>query len=143
MTTVAYKHKDREIAVDSRVTCGVRIEADNAVKYLKEGGDTFIFAGVVCDYELLVDFFYDRGTADGPLPDCVCFVISGGKAYKAMVQDDGRVIIETLTHDSAIGSGCDFALAAMDFGRTAKEAVKYAMTRDMYTGGRIKVFRVK
>lgn len=34
----------------------------------------------------------------------------------------------------AIGSGADFALAAMDFGKTAVEAVEYASRRDSGTG---------
>lgn len=38
----------------------------------------------------------------------------------------------------AIGSGRDFALAAMDMGATAKEAVEMAAKRDVYTGGTIR-----
>ena len=33
----------------------------------------------------------------------------------------------------AIGSGSQYALAAMDLGKTAEEAVVYASTRDVYT----------
>lgn len=38
----------------------------------------------------------------------------------------------------AIGSGRDFALAAMDMGASAKEAVEAAAKRDVYTGGTIR-----
>lgn len=41
----------------------------------------------------------------------------------------------------AIGSGAKHALTAMDLGLDAKEAVKMAMKRDIYTGGRIRTFR--
>lgn len=37
---------------------------------------------------------------------------------------------------AAIGSGWLYALTAMDLGATPKEAVKAAMKRDVYTGGR-------
>jgi ATP-dependent protease HslVU (ClpYQ) peptidase subunit len=39
----------------------------------------------------------------------------------------------------AIGSGARFALAAMDFGRSAGEAVAYACTRDIYSGGEVTI----
>ena len=45
-------------------------------------------------------------------------------------------------HNRAIGSGNRFALAAMDFGKTAKEAVEYAACRDVYTGGKVESFRL-
>lgn len=37
----------------------------------------------------------------------------------------------------AIGSGRDFAIASMDYGNTAKAAVEYAASRDLYTGGEV------
>jgi hypothetical protein len=33
-------------------------------------------------------------------------------------------------------------LAALDFGKTAKEAVEYAMTRDVYSGGKVHVYDI-
>ena len=45
--------------------------------------------------------------------------------------------------NESFGSGSSFALSAMDFGKSAKDSVKYAMTRDIYTGGKIKVIKVK
>jgi len=50
---------------------------------------------------------------------------------------------QIIKYNKGLGSGRDFAIAAMDHGKSAKEAVKYAMTRDTYTGGRIRVFNVK
>ena len=43
----------------------------------------------------------------------------------------------------SFGSGGDAALAAMDLGHTAKEAVKFAATRDLYTGGAIQSYKLK
>lgn len=43
----------------------------------------------------------------------------------------------------AIGSGADFAIGAMDEGADAETAVKRAMSRDPFTGGKITVLRLK
>lgn len=40
------------------------------------------------------------------------------------------------------GSGRDFALAAMDMGATAEDAVRVAMKRDPFTGGKIKTLQL-
>ena len=42
----------------------------------------------------------------------------------------------------AIGSGRDFALAAMRMGADAKKAVKIASEFDIHTGGRIRTMRL-
>lgn len=44
---------------------------------------------------------------------------------------------------TAIGSGASVALAAMDCGEGAKSAVKAAMLRDTYTGGKIVSIKLK
>jgi ATP-dependent protease HslVU (ClpYQ) peptidase subunit len=43
----------------------------------------------------------------------------------------------------AIGSGCRFAIAAMDMGKSPAEAVAYAVTRDIFTGGEITVLTIE
>ena len=51
------------------------------------------------------------------------------------------------THESPVpwawGSGAPYALAAMDLGRSASEAVKYASTRDPGTNNRIQTYKPK
>ncbi|GAI22667.1 unnamed protein product, partial [marine sediment metagenome] len=42
----------------------------------------------------------------------------------------------------AIGSGSAYALAAMDMGASAEEAVRAAMKRDIYTGGKVRTMRI-
>ncbi|MNJ79145.1 hypothetical protein D3C77_770710 [compost metagenome] len=42
----------------------------------------------------------------------------------------------------AIGSGAPYALAAMDMGASAEDAVRAAMKRDIYTGGKIRTLRI-
>ena len=41
-----------------------------------------------------------------------------------------------------VGSGGTFAYCALDFGKTAKEAVEYAATKDTNTGGKVRVFNL-
>ncbi len=74
--------------------------------------------------------------------DCGGFVIEGGCAY-GVSEKDCKLVKYKLTYNDADGSGYAFALAAMDFGKSAKDAVKYAATRDTYTGGRVRVFDVR
>lgn len=42
----------------------------------------------------------------------------------------------------AFGSGADLAIAAMDLGVSSSEAVEYAATRDIYTGGEVESFDI-
>lgn len=42
----------------------------------------------------------------------------------------------------AIGSGKNFALAFMDTGMSAEEAVRATCKRDIYTGGTIRTFKI-
>lgn len=142
MTTISYNHKDKEIAVDSRLTCGGTITSDKQNKTQIENGVLFIFCGKCCDQDLLVDYYFDRNKSN-LLPEASAFVVDRGIAYALTVSDDGVVNKYKMQHNDARGSGEQFALAAMDFGCSAKDAVKYTMTRDIYTGGKIRVIKVK
>jgi len=141
MTTIAYSHKLKQIAVDSRATAGTLIADDKCNKVFKRDGLVFIACGSVADLELLTDsypFGYE-GMSD---LSASAFVVDDGKVYQCDIQS-GKYNVTPIDFDMALGSGCDFALSAMDFGKTPKEAVKYAMTRDCATGGKIQVVKVK
>jgi ATP-dependent protease HslVU (ClpYQ) peptidase subunit len=140
MTTIALNIKDREMAADGRCTSSTLIVSDNTNKFDKVAGCTFAICGNVSDIEALIDaYFYgpkheDTLQAEG-------LVLDMGEAYLVHVLG-GECTKTPITENYAIGSGCDFALAAMDLlGCTAKEAVKYAMKRDCATGGRIRVVK--
>lgn len=69
-------------------------------------------------------------------------MISNGLVYNIIF--DGKRLKElAVEFDIAWGSGEEFALAAMDFGNSAEEAVKYAMTRDTCTGGKVHVYDIE
>ena len=141
MTTVAYNHKDKEIAVDSRFSRGDIISTDTGIKVFKEKGITFVCAGLTSDYKSLIEMWFSMESKDSLM--CSAFVIDNGVVYEFGLASDGGISKEALIENLCKGSGEFWAMAAMDFGCSAKDAVKYAMTRDMYTGGKIRVIKVK
>ena len=88
----------------------------------------------------------------GDLVDLIPPVLQDDEEFTALVLTpdkqvlmyDGNVALN-LGHDvpASIGSGSVFALAAMDAGASAEEAVKIAMKRDVYSGGEITVVQLE
>jgi len=141
MTTIAYHHKDKQVAVDSRYTRGDIIDTDKGNKVRKNKRGTWIFAGHSGDFDDLMEL--ERNDKVEIRPDCGAILISDGAAYSVDTDEDGVCIICKINENLTIGSGSHFALAAMDLGKTAKQAVEYAKTRDIYTGGRVRVYDVE
>lgn len=140
MTTLAYHHESGTIAADSRVTDrDGRILTDDADKMKIEQGKTFFITGSVADFEPAVADWLagkaNRLSAHG-------FLIESGKVYVWGNDLDDGPWKEPVECNHALGGGRDYATAAMDFGKTARGAVLYAMTRDSRTGGRVRVFDV-
>jgi ATP-dependent protease HslVU (ClpYQ) peptidase subunit len=73
--------------------------------------------------------------------------LQGDSAFSAIIlHPDGTAefsghecVLIPLSLPFAIGSGMDFAIGAMECGRTALEAVQIASKRDAHTGGQITV----
>jgi len=141
MTTIVYNHEDKEIAVDGRLTENGLIITDNDQKYIEKGGITFFLCGGYSDSYLLVDVYLgaEAGKAD---IDANIILIEDGRLF-CVSYIGGSINKWSIEHNTAWGSGEKFALSAMDFGESAEQAVKYAATRDIYTGGTINVFKVK
>lgn len=140
MTTIAYHHERKEIAYDGRTTRGDTIMNDSSEKMVEQGGVKFFLCGATCDYDLLMSMYF--GEKSDLAPEASAFVVDEGVVYRIGCQDDGVFWKCKPDCNDAIGSGWQFALSAMDFGKCAKRAVKYAATRDLYTGGKISVVRV-
>jgi ATP-dependent protease HslVU (ClpYQ) peptidase subunit len=72
------------------------------------------------------------------------FVVHNGKLM--LVGHDDKTGVWRMDLDrsnpDAIGSGAPYALAAMDMGASAEEAVRAAMKRDIYTGGEVHVLPI-
>jgi len=141
MTTVAYHHKDKQIAIDSRTTGGSEILTDNVDKTLKNEIGLWFFSGSACDEADLAKLKHNDHVK--PVPDCSALLIKDGEVYLVHVEDSGYCCYTKLTYNYTLGSGGRFATGAMDHGKLAKEAVQYAMTRDVYTGGKVRVFKVR
>ena len=139
MTTIAYDHSDKQIAVDSRTSSGGLINTDKANKMIKRGNHRYFMCGSTCDFERFVN---EAEAGEGSIDlESWGFMIKDGKVFK-VTQEGKRYLFSPLTYNDALGSGSKFAIAAMDFGQSAKQAVQYAVKKDANTGGRIRVFNV-
>lgn len=138
MTTIAYHHESGIIACDGRIAHGNYISHDKAKKWLCIGDDVWFFAGAVADRGPFIK--YHSGELPGaPVHaiDCAAFIVTGGQCFEAGLTKDGDAWRVLLDYNHATGSGRDHAVSAMDHGKGAIDAVIYAATRDMCTGGKI------
>lgn len=141
MTTIAYKNGI--VAYDSRFVCGDTIEDDDADKKVERDGKIFFIAGNCSDYEFLVDsYIQDKAVRDKI--NARAIVIDDGKLYTTSVSEDDGFwrCIERLDNPIAIGSGKSFALAFMDAGMSAEDAVRATCKRDLYSGGIVRTFKI-
>lgn len=144
MTTIVYDHKNKLIACDSRYNTSGIIDSDNGEKFRWVGDDIYFFAGSSSDYQSFIDFHEGKLGSDHEWrPNASAIKVSDGVAYRVGVDDSGEAWVQAAKSSECKGSGGPFALAALDFGKSAKEAVEYAMTRDCYTGGKVRVFDVE
>ena len=139
MTTIAYNHKDKEIAVDSRITRGDFIVSDNAKKAVKNENGFFALCGRAADCKLVAECFPNEPPRE---VDCYGFVASDNCVYWLSFSD-GQMILTECDYNEAAGSGQDHAITALDIGLSAKEAVKMAVKRDLHSGGKVMVYKVK
>lgn len=137
MTTIAYNHDRKEIAYDGRTTRGGVIISDESEKMIERNGVKFFLCGSTCDYEILIAMYF--GEKQDIVPEANAFAVDSGVVYMIGCGDNGVLWKSRKDCNDSIGSGWEYALAAMDFGRFAKQAVEYAATRDSSTGGKITV----
>ncbi len=140
MTTIAFDGSS--IAYDSYVTQAGVIVDNTGCKHWKIKGADFFFAGTVQDYEHLVSWFFDRSYEPAEDTDCSAIVVLGDTVFEVASQTD-TFMINQEHKPMALGTGGCFALGAMDAGCSAKEAVKIACSRDVFSGGRVKEYRLK
>lgn len=146
MTVVAYNHKDGELAVDGRTSRGNQIACDKSIKYVKTELGTYVFCGFPGEYDDFISEF-EGGARPSIAYESHCLLISKGAVHHISQLKDGEdapiFYKMPIDFDYAIGSGMSYATAAMDFGKSAKEAVEYTINRDSSCGGKISVFDVK
>lgn len=140
MTTIVYDHRRQEIAVDGRTTGGSLIATDAAQKHKYHGNEVWFFCGTRCDADNLLGM--EHNTKPEVQPDCTALRVCAKGVY--LVNFNGDYCAHTkLDYSYSLGSGCDFALAALDLGKTAEEAAEYTKTRDTGTGGFVWVFDIE
>lgn len=138
MTTIAYK--DGVIAHDGQVTAGHIIMCSNAIKSNIVNGTAFFMAGSDSDEKQFI-YAYLNDEKLPKISDLQCFIVRNGMVL--LSSSESRIIWSCeASKIDAIGSGRDFALAAMDLGLSAKDAVEAACKRDIYSGGKIRSYRV-
>jgi len=140
VTTIVFH--DRIIAYDSRESeKNGTITDNNSNKKTTVKGVHFFTAGYVSDKYEIINAYFDEGYRKDAGS---CAIIDDqGKVYLAGICKDKGFWKQRLTTGSAIGSGSDHAYTAIDMGCTAAQAVKMAMKRDAFTGGRVRVHKVK
>lgn len=141
MTTICYNHESKQISCDSRVTRDNVIMSDSCVKWSTVDGVVFFLAGIPSDNELFIRMYF--GATSDVIPEVTGLVIDGGNVYRCGVNDSLLMWKDERQNDDAIGTGWEFALSAMDFGKSSHEAVEYAMTRDSCSGGKVHTYDIK
>lgn len=142
MTTIAYSHKYKQIAYDSRCTADDVIMTDALEKKFVVGDAVYFMSGSTCDFDLFFAEF-KHGAKPSVSIDCYGIYVNGDVVSLRSIDSESGLFFESKrAFDFAIGSGGNFALAAMDLGKSAKESVEYAATRDIYTGGEVKVYQL-
>jgi len=148
MTTIVYDHKRGQIACDSRLTKGSMITTDGAQKWMKTENGIIFMAGCRADFEMLSALTVNYSHGDVVETEfelqCEGILVKDDHVYLISIQDGGQFWMEPLDEAvAATGSGSEWAIAAIDHGKTAKQAVEYAATRDIYTGGKVRVYDIK
>lgn len=141
MTTIAYD--GRYIAIDSRITCGSWISSDDFDKTTENDDWVTFWTG---DLETKEEFelaFFNNGKVNEPAKSSLyAFNKKTGKLFDVGSTD--CVIWKTpISYIDAKGSGACHAITAMDFGKSAVEAIKIAMQRNNSTGGKIRCYDTK
>lgn len=140
MTTLAYSKKENKIAIDGRTTRSDVISSDIAKKWITgDDGSVYFWAGD-SDHPKYLLKQYETGTKATEMTLNVCLIKACIPPIRIGIDND-ELYEEELTCDYfACGSGQNWAEAANDFGRNIKQSIAYAMTKDIYSGGKINVY---
>ena len=142
MTTIAYH--DGIIAVDSQVSASSMITDIDKNKIVKRGGIVFVCWGACADEADFIAAY--NGDDYNKKADVGGIVDDHGIVYIAAIdnEEDGEGFWkqDITGRYYATGSGAAHAWTALDLGCTAVEAVKMAIKRNIYTGGRVRTHKV-
>jgi hypothetical protein len=136
MTLLAWD--GRYVAADSQITCGTIRTSGTVEKISKIGSTVYAFTGTAALREPMIEW-----VEKGADPDERPLFGDGDKGCTLVVWRDGKCFQYNLDTPypfeckapDAWGVGMSYALAAMDCGKTAVEAVEKAIQREVYLGG--------
>lgn len=131
MTTIAWD--GRTLAADTLATAGGLAYGIVKAVRLKDGR-LYAGSGAAEDCQAVLNWLYSGGEKP-TVKDYAGIVI--GADLSIWRYEDKLVPFPVTDRFHAIGSGRDFAIAAMHMGKTAREAVELAIVYDIYTGGPI------
>lgn len=141
MTTIAYD--GRYIACDSRLSSDGHVVTDKCEKFHENDDWILFWSGALHQVDLFVNIFMaNREFNDEPEVWMIGFNKSTKDVWNIYVKDK-KFKKETMKWKDGRGRGACYAIGAMDFGASAAEAVKIAMSRDCSTGGLIRCFDTK
>lgn len=143
MTTIVTDSK--QIAFDSMGVRGKTIVNTPSMKMREKDEHYFFLSGACTFMDLFIECFFSKEEAK-EWDNVSAFILKPDKTiWVASFDGEGFVFEDYIMEGEiyAIGSGEEFAISALDLGKTPKEAVEYAMTRDIYTGGDVNVFDIE
>lgn len=144
MTTLAYR--DGVFAYDSFCVAGTRIVDNDFDKKIERDGLVCFMCGDAGSADKVIDMYLDglRFDEDEIETSVVLFVIDGDQLLQVGI-DEGYIFINKLDPKKyySLGSGGDYSLCAMDLGASAKDSIKSAIKRCIYTGGRIRTYKTQ
>ena len=142
MTTIAYD--GQYIAADGLACGGDMIYETDFKKFkklLKFNNAIVGCCGTAADIEIFAENYYPKEFTNMQLNSCGIGYCSEVGVFVCGVSTTNEFYIDVLnSRQMAVGSGGKFAIAALDHGASAIDAVRYASTRDLYTGGVITTF---
>lgn len=139
MTTIATD--GRTIAADGQITAAKDYVVNTRASKLARlaAGRIVGCCGPTGDGELFIEWLENGGKKPRLCGTFAAIVLSMNDAPRVYWND---CTSEKILAAYAIGSGAQWALAAMDLGKGVEEAVAYACTRDIYSGGEITVLHL-
>lgn len=141
MTTIAYNHKDKELASDSQGTAGDIVVPGQYTKLVRVEEGWAAFCGSANDVPVYTKILNGESPEGDytKLGNGVIVVPDKGSPYNFWFDSLGNPTKEKLSGSWALGSGREFALGAMAVGASAKDAVMAAIKYDIYSGGKVVV----
>lgn len=138
------------VACDSFTSQGDVILDPNTDKRLVVNGVWFFLSGDATQetIEKLVVGYFEKEVSEydtDRVAQACALVYDKSKGFfgKMGFNGDGSLWTYPMTIPFAIGSGSPYAFGAMDAGASAAEAVKVASSRDPFTGGKIRKYKIK